>query len=77
MISRREHDHTILRVADDSPEAPPAGPIIPLHAMVARGLASDNRITMNENENTFRSELRQMGGLDDYAEKPLSQVSIC
>jgi len=45
--------------------------------MVARGLASDNRITMNENENTFRSELRQMGGLDDYAEKPLSQVSIC
>jgi len=28
------------------------------------GEASDNRITMNESENTFSSELRQMGSLD-------------
>lgn len=38
--------------------------------MVARGLASDNRITMSESEKPFRSELGRMGGLDEYAEKP-------
>jgi len=37
---------------------------------------SDNRITMNESGNAFSSELRQMGGLDDYAEKPPNAARV-
>jgi len=57
-------------VADDPSGAQPTGPVIPFQAVIARGSASDNRITMNESENPFRTELARIGGLDDYAEKP-------